>query len=134
MKCQNCGSENVPNTRFCTGCGARLEEAAPPPPVYQQPPQANYQQPSYQSVPAVNPNTMPLRTSEFFWMILVLSIPLVGFICSLVWAFGSNANENRRTYCRAYLLWMVVGIVLSIVMAIILAALGASLGDFLYYL
>ena len=65
-----------------------------------------------------------MRTSEFFWMILVLAIPLVGFICSLVWAFGSNVNENRKNFCRAQLIWVLVGIVLSILYAVLIASLG----------
>ncbi len=133
MICPNCGSDNAQGTRFCVGCGAKLEGAVPPPPLpppaYQQPSQQSYQPPVYQPIPAVNPNTMPMRTGEFFWMILVLAIPLVGFICSLVWAFGSNVNENRRNLCRAILIWQLVGIVLTIVLAIILATLGLTLGD-----
>jgi Na+/proline symporter len=132
MICPNCGSNNSEGTHFCVGCGAKLE-SAPPPPAYQ-PPQAqnyqqHYQQPSYQNIPAVNPNTMPMRTSEFFWMMLILAIPLAGFICTLVWAFGSNVNENRRNLCRAILIWMLVGIVLTIVLGILLAILGFTIGD-----
>lgn len=135
MICPNCGTSNPDGTRFCVGCGTKLEGAVPPP-VYQQPPvqtrQQSYQAPAYQNIPAVNPNTTPMRTSEFFWMMFVLGIPLAGFICSLIWAFGSNVNENRRNYCRAVLIWMLVSICLGIVIAIILSLLGASLGNVLY--
>ncbi len=140
MICPNCGSNNPDSTRFCVGCGAKIEGSVPPPPVNQQPPTQNYQQPyqqqhyqqqPYQNIPAVNPNTMPMRTSDYFWMMLVLAIPLAGFICTLVWAFGSNVNENRRNLCRAILIWMLVGICLSIVIGIIAALLGASLGSLL---
>jgi Na+/proline symporter len=72
---------------------------------------------------------MPMRTSEFFWMMLILAIPLAGFICTLVWAFGSNVNENRCNLCRAILIWMLVGIVLTIVLGILLAILGFTIGD-----
>lgn len=135
MICPNCGTSNPDGTHFCVGCGTKLEGTVPPP-VYQSPPvqaqQQNYQAPVYQNIPAVNPNTVPMRTSEFFWMMLVLGIPLVGFICSLVWAFGSNVNENRRNYCRAALIWILVGIGLGIVIAIIASLLGASIGNALY--
>ncbi len=29
MKCQECGAENAPGTKFCTSCGASLSAAAP---------------------------------------------------------------------------------------------------------
>ncbi len=132
MICPNCGSNNSQGTRFCIGCGAKLEATTPPPPpppAYQQPPQQAYQPLYQQPIPAVDPNTAPMTTGDYFWMMLVLAIPLVGFICTLVWAFGSNVNVNRRNFCRATLIWMLVGIVLTIVLSILLAVLGFTLGD-----
>ncbi len=132
MNCPNCGTANPNGTRFCAGCGANVENAAP---VNPQPPVQTYQTsyapppPMYQSVPAVNPLTAPMRTGEYFWMMFVLALPLAGFICSLVWAFGSNVNENRKNLSRAILIWMLVSICLTIVLSIIFAALGASLAD-----
>lgn len=132
MTCQNCGSENAQGTRFCVGCGSRLEEAAPPP-AYQQPPQQTYQPPVYQSVPAADPTGLPMRTSQFFWMIFVLGLPLVGFICALVWAFSGGTNLNRRNLSRAMLLWQLIGVIAAIVIIILASIVGASLGDFSYY-
>ncbi|HWQ58182.1 MAG TPA: zinc ribbon domain-containing protein [Clostridia bacterium] len=127
MNCPYCGSANQDGTRFCVGCGANIEGAAPRPPVqnYQQ----SYQPPVYQNVPAVNPLTAPMRTSEFFWMYFVLAIPFAGFICALVWAFGSNVNQNRQNLSRAVLIWMLVGVCLSIVFGIIFTLLGISIAD-----
>ncbi|HPK14728.1 MAG TPA: zinc ribbon domain-containing protein [Clostridia bacterium] len=132
MNCPYCGTANSNGTRFCVGCGANIEGApheAPKPPV--QTYQASYAPPppAYQSVPAINPLTQPMRTGEFFWMMFVFAIPLVGFICSLVWAFGGNVNLNRKNLSRAVLIWMLVSIILTIVVSIILALLGASLAD-----
>src|SRR5579872_2984169 len=30
--CSNCGTQNAPEARFCTGCGSPLATPAPPPP------------------------------------------------------------------------------------------------------
>ncbi len=43
------------------------------------------------------------------------SIPVVGFIMMLVWAFGSNAKPSKRNFFRAYLILWVVGLVLSVI-------------------
>jgi fatty acid desaturase len=49
----------------------------------------------------------PLSTGEWFVTLLVLALPLIGFIMYFVWAFGSG-NLGRRNFCRAALLWLVV--------------------------
>ncbi len=49
MLCNNCGTENLDDARFCVGCGAELAAApAFQEPVYQEP---VYQEPVYQEAP-----------------------------------------------------------------------------------
>jgi len=50
---------------------------------------------------------------------IVLSIPLVGFIMALVWSFSGSVNLNRRNFARAYLILMVIGIVISAAIALV---------------
>ena len=52
-------------------------------------------------------NERPMTTGEWFWTLLLLSIPLVNIICFIVWITGSG-NRNRVTYCRAMLLWSLI--------------------------
>lgn len=128
MICQNCGTNNPEGTRFCSGCGAKLEAPVQPAQPVQnaRPPQAPvYQQQPFAAAPA-DPNAVPMKTAEWFWMMLVLALPIAGFICTLVWAFGSNVNLNRKNFCRATLMWMLVGVAISIIVVIICAALGVS--------
>jgi Na+/melibiose symporter-like transporter len=54
-----------------------------------------------------NADTRPLSTGEFFLTMLVLGLPLIGFILMLVWSFGSG-NVNRRNFCRAMLIFTVI--------------------------
>lgn len=54
-----------------------------------------------------NADARPLSTGEFFLTMLVLGLPIVGFILMLVWSFGSG-NVNRRNFCRAILIFTVI--------------------------
>jgi len=49
----------------------------------------------------------PLTTGEWFITLLVLALPLIGFIMYFVWGFGGG-NIGRRNFCRATLLWIAV--------------------------
>ena len=60
-------------------------------------------------------------------MFILSAIPLVGFICLLVWAFGSNANLNKKNYARAILIMGLIAVVLWVVILIIGVVLGGSI-------
>jgi uncharacterized membrane protein YdbT with pleckstrin-like domain len=49
------------------------------------------------------------------WIItmIVLSIPLVGFIMMFVWGFSSSANPNKANFCKAALIFFLISVVLS---------------------
>ena len=48
------------------------------------------------------------------WIItmIVLSIPIVGFIMLFVWGFSSSANPNKANFCKAALIFYLIGLVL----------------------
>lgn len=103
-------------------------------PSYRQAPYGQptgYQQPQAtppyvaQSVQVVQPAQNQMTLGNWLVTMLVLSIPLVGFIMLLVWAFGGSDQPSRKTYCQATLLWGVIAIVLVILIMLIF---GASLG------
>ena len=54
--------------------------------------------------------TRPLTVGEWFVTILILALPLIGIVMYLYWAFAAGVNVNKRNFCRASLLWCVVGI------------------------
>ena len=134
MFCPKCGNNVPESTKFCPTCGALLAgEAQQAPAAEPQPqPQPQYQpqQPVYQAAPA-DSNPAALKVSQFFWLDFLTSIPLVGFILTLVWGFGGDVNENKRNYCRAKLVWLLIGIALAILFAIIAAA-GGGLAAIMY--
>ena len=59
-------------------------------------------------------NTRPMSVQEWFITILILAIPLVNIVMYLYWAFAEGVNLNKRNFCRASLLWAVIGIGLAI--------------------
>ena len=64
------------------------------------------------------------------WMLtilLVVGIPVFGFIYLLILAFGSGHSASKRNWARATLIWMVIIIVLSIALVFVLGMLGYSL-------
>ena len=121
MFCPKCGSNVPDSTKFCPTCGALLADEAQ---------QAPTQQPVYQAAPADN-NPAALKVSQFFWLDFLTGIPLVGFILTLVWGFGGDVNENKRNYCRAKLVWLLIGIAVTVIFTIIAVA-GGGLAALIY--
>jgi len=67
------------------------------------------------------------------WIItlIVLAIPLVGFIMLFVWGFSSSANPNKSNFCKAALIFYLIGIVVFFLfggMAFMSAMSGAGQG------
>lgn len=65
----------------------------------------------------------PISAWGYFGYELLFSIPLVGFILLIVFAF-SNENINRRNFARSYF----CAFLLVAIIFIILLILGVSLG------
>ena len=59
-------------------------------------------------VPPIDKYSEPLKTSAFVGYLLLLTIPLVGFILAIVWGLSSEGNLNRRNLCRAFLIIMLI--------------------------
>lgn len=114
MFCESCGNQMAPGSTVCNKCGAPtagMQTAAPPP--VQVPPA--YAQPQYAPPPAYQPAAAEMTVGAWMITLLVSYIPIVGFIMMLVWAFGSGAPPSKRNYCRAALIFSLIGVVLSFV-------------------
>ncbi len=57
-------------------------------------------------------NQRPLSYKEWALYIFLTSLPLVGFILLLVWAFTNEGNVNRREFARGYLLLFVIALII----------------------
>ena len=74
----------------------------------------------------------PLGTGQFVLLEFLTSLPIAGFILLLVWAFGGDVNENKRNYCRAKLIWLLIGIGITVFVLIMIISAAGSLANFLY--
>lgn len=103
MICRNCGKDIADGSPVCNYCGYTTEA------------------PGQQPMPMA-PNTinaLPMTVGSYIITLIVLAIPLVGFIMSLVWSFSSNVNINKKNLCRAILIIYLVSALLSIVIALV---------------
>ena len=137
MICPNCGTEV--NGKFCPSCGTKMPEpvAAPAAPVappqnpqptaYAPQPAPNYVQPQVnviantpvtrQNLP---PEYRPLGAWAYFGLMLLYSVPIVGLVFMIVFAF-SKGNINRRSFTRG--MWIPVFIALGVFLVLLLIVL-----------
>ena len=132
--CTVCGTKNEGSSRFCTGCGADLQEEIPAvQPVYQQPAAQTVAQPIAQPVnqpaaiadgtagyvPGNDSPYEPVTAGGYIGSMMLMALPLLGFILTIIWACGGCRKINKRNLARAYLILMIIGAVLGIVLFII---------------
>lgn len=132
MICQNCGATVPDGTRFCSACGKStgLVRANPAPAPYRSAaPSAPIAPRTSASIP---PEYRPLGAWAYFGYSLLFAIPLVGFICLIVFSF-SDSNINRRNFARSYWCALLIGVIFAVIMLVILAATGYSLESVMDY-
>ena len=65
----------------------------------------------------------PISPWAYFGYSLLFSIPIVGFICLVIFSV-SDTNINRRNYARSFWCGLVIGIILTVVIFVIAIATG----------
>ncbi len=64
-----------------------------------------------------NSKLAPLSPWAYFWLQILFSIPVIGFIFLIIYSI-SSANINRRNFARSYFCFIIiVGIILGILIA-----------------
>lgn len=128
MKCPICGAELAANTKFCTFCGASIQSA--PDPVPENPPAPSFAPPAPPPIPPkyaaqanLPPQYKPLGAWAYFGLQLLFSIPLVGFICLIVFSLDDN-NINRRNFARSYWCKLIISLAVTVLLVILLVATG----------
>ncbi len=124
MFCEKCGNQIPDNATFCEKCGAPTNAtpgagpyAAPPP----RPAAPQYAAPQYAApppqyaAPAYAPPGGEVSVGSWMISLIVCALPFIGFIMTLVWAFGKNTLPSKRNFFRAMLLFQVIAAVLGII-------------------
>lgn len=115
--CRNCGRKNpLEEANFCYYCGASLrEEGEVNPAEAAMASESVAESGNAGAETDVTRVKRPLTTTQWLCMMLLLLIPIYGWIAFLVIAsvsaFGANATEERRAFAKALLLFLVIAAV-----------------------
>lgn len=90
------------DANFCTACGTKYSYRS-----YKSTSNAKYNyNPNYNTTFTMQQNNIPyqyrpLGAWTYFWLNVLFSIPIIGFIFLLIYSFN-NQNINRRNFARSY--------------------------------
>jgi Tfp pilus assembly protein PilV len=73
-----------------------------------------------------NTNQQPMSVKEWLITLLIMAIPLVGFVMLFVYAFGNNENVNKQNWAKAQLIFIAVIVGLAVVFLSIFGAIFAT--------
>ena len=59
------------------------------------------------------PQYTPISVGEWVITIIIIAIPIVGFIMLFIWGFGSNTQPSKANWAKATLIMIGISIVLS---------------------
>ena len=136
--CTYCGSPLEPDSTVCKECGVEIVSAEKDAPVSKP---ASVVTAPVTETENLNREKAPIgkyavaSTSSFFWFSLLYSLPIIGFICSIIFSFASK-NLNSRNHARSVLVWYLVGIIAVLLVIVLFIALslllGVTLTDLIY--
>ena len=69
-----------------------------------------------QETPSIPPEYKPITMWGYFGYELLFSIPCIGLILLLVFAFGGTQNVNLKNFARSYFCFLIVVVVLFAVL------------------
>ena len=136
MICRHCGATVRDGAQFCGVCGKSLDmydatvRAAPSAPPVQP-------APSVVVTPVINntvpPEYRPISAWGYFGYSLLFAIPLVGFICLIIFSFD-DSNINRRNFARSHWCALLIALIFLLIMFVIMMVAGFSMEDLIYEL
>lgn len=80
-----------------------------------------------------NPQLRPLTMWQYFGYQILFSLPVIGFICLLVFAFGATQNINLRNFARSYFCYFIIMFVIFAIIAAITVPVVMGLVDNVVY-
>ncbi len=70
----------------------------------------------------------PITMWGYFGYEILFSIPLVGFILLLVFAFGGTKNVNLKNFARSYFCYTIIVLILIGILVAVLTGMGVTAG------
>ena len=124
MYCNNCGAQIPDGSSFCSHCGNSTNSVT------------TKRQNDYQDRPVYREFTesdlpekyRPLGAWAYFGYGLLFAIPIVGFICLIVFSL-SDTNINRRNYARSFWCVLVIALIIAVILSVSGIALFSSLNN-----
>lgn len=104
--CKKCGSAIDVSAKVCPNCGEPVNA-----------PKIETRVEKHQN--AANAPVKPLGVFGYLWTLVLLNIPVLGFILSIIWACGAAKDPNRRNLARAWLILTVICTAVGIVFAVV---------------
>lgn len=75
----------------------------------------------------------PMTVGDWVVTLILSSIPIVGFVLLLVWAFGSSAPKNKSNWAKATLIMILIVFVLFVLWFLFMGmAMFASMSSYGY--
>ena len=120
MLCQRCGNEIAEGANYCVRCGTKsfrneyLNEQ-PVAAATKTAETANISAPVSEVGDVIKRynetiiDESPLRTGQYFWLMLVALIPIINFVTCIAWAFGPTRNINIKNFAKSVLIWLGIG-------------------------
>lgn len=68
----------------------------------------------------------PISMWGYFGYELLFSIPCIGFVLLLVFAFGGTKNKNLRNFARSYFCYFIIVMILVAIFIVLGGGLGAA--------
>ncbi len=97
---------------------------------YQQPYTGNANMPFNQNT--IPDEYKPISMWGYFGYEILFSIPCVGFILLLVFAFGGTKNKNLKNFARSYFCLFII-LAIAAVIFIVLGGIGIASSSYRYY-
>ena len=60
-----------------------------------------------------------MSTGTAFWLMLLFSIPVIGFIFSIILSCVGKKCKSRKNFARAVLIWNIIGIIITLSLIIV---------------
>ena len=69
----------------------------------------------------------PLTAWQYFWLSVLFSVPVVGFVFLIVFSF-SKGNINRRSFARSHWCAAIIALIVVSVAAMLIVLTGSLVG------